>query len=161
MMRFRSLVSSIILTFICLEGTMAADPLVLGHGNGLFKVGALIEQDDFENLDNWVVQIEEREELPAPHVEARDGTLDCLLPGRGCTLWFKKKLKTRVTITYDVLCPTPDPAIKGVEPRDINNFWLATDLSDPDKGLFDSDNYTGDFGTVSYTHLTLPTIRLV
>ena len=49
------------------------------------------------------------------------------------------------TITYDVLCPTHEPAIKGVQPRDINNFWMATDPDDPDRGLFDSKRYTGKF----------------
>ncbi len=128
--------------------TMAeTGPLVLGHGVGRFKVGRLLARDDFENLENWVVQIQDRSGFAPPNVEARDHSLDCLLPGRGCTVWFKKKLKTRVTITYEVLCPTPTPAIKGVQPRDINNFWMATDPVDPDQGLFDSARYTGAFGS--------------
>jgi hypothetical protein len=58
-----------------------------------------------------------------------------------------------VSITYDVICPTPDPAIEGVQPRDINNFWLATDVGDDsDKGLFDSERYTGDFGSYNKMH---------
>ena len=69
----------------------AANPLVLGHGVGLFKVGPLLAEDNFENLDNWVVQIQDRSGYPAPKVEARDGSLRCLLPGRGCTMWYKKK----------------------------------------------------------------------
>ena len=85
----------------------AANPLVLGHGVGLFKVGPLLAQDDFENLENWVVQIQQRSGFKPAHVEARDHSLDCLVPGRGCTVWFKKKLPTRVTIVYNVLCPTP------------------------------------------------------
>ena len=127
--------------------TSGEGPLVRGHGVGLFKVGPLLAQDDFENLDNWVVQVEERSGFGPPHVEARDNSLDCLLPGRGCTVWFKKKLPTRVTITYNVLCPTPKPAIKGVQPRDVNNFWMATDPDDPDRGLFDSERYTGKFSS--------------
>ena len=123
-------------------------PLVLGRGVGLFKIGALIAQDDFENLDNWVVQIQDRPEFPPAKVEARDNALDGLVPGRGCTAWFKQKLSTGVTITYDVLCPTPDPAIEGVQPRDINNFWMASDAGgDLDMGLFDSKRYTGKFNS--------------
>ena len=53
-----------------------------------------------------------------------------------------------MAITYDVLCPTPEPAIKGLQPRDINNFWMATDPIDPDQGLFDSKQYTGKFSIV-------------
>ena len=67
-------------------------------------------------------------------------------------MWFKKKLTTRLTITYNVLCPTPRPAIKGIQPRDINNFWLATDPVDPDRGLFDSDRYTGKFSSYDKMH---------
>ena len=77
----------------------------MGHGVGLFKIGALLVEDDFEDLDDWVVQLLERSGFPAAIVEARDSALNCLVPGRGCTVWFKQKLPTRVTITYDVLCP--------------------------------------------------------
>ena len=123
-------------------------PHVLGRGVGLFKIGALIAKDDFENLDNWVVQIQDRPRFPPAKVVARENALDALLPGRGCTVWFKQKLSTGVTITYDVLCPTPDPAIEGVQPRDINNFWMASDAGgDLDMGLFDSKRYTGKFNS--------------
>ncbi len=124
-----------------------ASPLVVGHGVGLFKVGPVLAQDHFENLDNWVVQIQTRTGFSPAHVESRDHSMDCLLPGRGCTVWFKQKLQTRVAITYDVLCPTPKSAIKGVEPRDINNFWMATDPLGLDQELFDSTRYTGKFGS--------------
>ena len=85
-----------------------------------------------------VAQIQERSGFAPAKVVARERSLDCLLPGRGCTVWFKQKLPARVAITYDVLCPTPKPAIKGLQPRDINNFWMATDPIDRDQGLFDS-----------------------
>lgn len=122
-----------------------AKPLVLGRGVGLFKVGPLLARDEFDDLRNWVVQIEPKSGFHQPHVEARNQTLDCLLPGRGCTVWFKQKLKTRLTITYEVLCPTPNPPVEGVQVRDINNFWLASDPLDPELGLFDSNRYTGKF----------------
>ena len=67
------------------------------------------------------------------------------VPGRGCTIWYRKKLMTRLTITYEVLCPAPKKPIKGLQPRDINNFWLASDPVDPDQGLFDAIRYTGAF----------------
>ena len=103
----------------------------------------LLARDDFENLNNWVVQIQTRSGFAPAKVVARDHSLDCLLPGRGCTVWFKQKLPTRVAITYDVLCPTPKPAIKGIQPRDINNFWMATDPLDRDQGLFDFEPVHG------------------
>ena len=52
-----------------------------------------------------------------------------------------------MTINYNVLCPTSELAIKGVKPRDINNFWMATDALDSDKGLFDSTRYVGKFNS--------------
>jgi hypothetical protein len=122
-------------------------PLVLGHGLNRFKIGELIAEDDFENLDNWVVQIQTQPDFPPAKVLAKNNTLDCLVPGRGCTAWFKQKFPTRVTITYNVLCPTPAPAIRGVQPRDINNFWMATDALDRDQGLFDSARYVGKFNS--------------
>jgi hypothetical protein len=126
--------------------------MVLGHGVGLFKVGSQLKLDDFENLENWVVQVQQRSGSEPARVEARDHSLDCLVPGRGCTVWFKQKLPGRVTITYDVLCPTQEPAIKGVEPRDINNFWMSADPVDPDQGLFDSARYTGAFKSYDKMH---------
>ena len=128
------------------------DPVVIGHGVGLFKIGRLLAQDNFENLENWVVQVQERKGYGPARVEARNHSLDCFLPGRGCTVWFKKKLQTRVTITYDVLCPSHAPAKKGLQPRDINNFWMATDPEDREKGLFDSTKYTGAFKTYDQMH---------
>jgi hypothetical protein len=129
-----------------------AGPLVLGQGVGRFKVGPLLARDDFEDLKKWVVQIQQQSGYAPADVAARDHTLDCLVPGRGCTMWFKQKLSTRVAITYDVLCPTQKPAINGVQPRDINNFWMATDPVDPNQGLFDSVRYTGAFSSYDKIH---------
>ena len=122
-----------------------SSPVVIGDGVGLFKIGLLLHEDHFANLTNWVIQVQERSGFAPAEVEARDHSLDCVVPGRGCTVWFKLKLHTRVTITYDVLCPTPKPAIKGLQPRDLNNFWMATDPVDPVNGLFDPSRYAGPF----------------
>lgn len=127
-------------------------PLVLGKGVGRFRVGSQLMQDDFENLEHWVIQIQERSGFEPAIVEAKDNALNCLVPGRGCTVWYKQKIPTRVAITYNVLCPTPEPAIKGVEPRDINNFWMAGDPEDPDQGLFDSARYSGNFRSYDRIH---------
>lgn len=155
-MRNRAILSSLmVLSILCSDvpaQTSSKPPLVLGHGVGLFKVGPLLAHDDFENLKNWVVQIQQKSGFVPARVEAKNHSLNCFVPGRGCTVWFRKKLPTRVTITYDVICPTPEPAIKGVQPRDINNFWMATDPTDPDQGLFDSTRYTGAFKTYDRMH---------
>lgn len=134
-------------------GLVAEDgPTVLGHAVGLFQIGSLMADDDFGNLDNWNVQIQQRSGYPAANVVAREHSLDCLVPGRGRTIWFKEKLPTRIAITYDVLCPTPKPAIKGVQPRDINSFWMASDPAEPNESLFDSARYSGAFGSYDKIH---------
>ncbi|TWT67382.1 DUF6250 domain-containing protein [Allorhodopirellula solitaria] len=135
------------------NGVHAEDgPVVLGHGEGLFRVGSLLAEDDFENLDRWDVQIQQRSGYPPAKVVTRENSLDCLVPGRGCTAWFKQKFDTRVVITYEVICPTPQPEMKGVQPRDINNFWMATDPSNVATGLFDADRYTGKFSSYDKIH---------
>ena len=129
-----------------------AGPLVLGRGVGLFKIGRLLVKDDFDDLQNWVIQVQERSGFPEARIRVRDHKLDCLVPGRGCTVWNTRKFPTRIAITYHVLCPTADPPIQGVQPRDINNFWLATDPDAPDRGLFDSNRYTGKFSSYDKMH---------
>lgn len=128
------------------------EPVVLGHGHGRFRIGAQLVQDDFANLDNWVVQIQKRSGFPTATVVAKEHSLDCRLPGCGCTVWFRKKLPTRVAINYNVLCPTPGSETRGLQPRDINNFWMATDPLDHDQGLFDSSRYTGKFSSYDRIH---------
>jgi len=134
------------------QDSLGQEPAVLGHGVGLFKVGELLLADDFETLDNWVVQLQDRSGPVPAKVRVKDNQLDCFVPGRGCTVWFKEKLKTGITITYDVLCPTSNQAIEGLRPRDINNFWMCSDPVDRDQGLFDSTRFTGSFKTYDKMH---------
>ncbi|MEN8870200.1 MAG: right-handed parallel beta-helix repeat-containing protein [Akkermansiaceae bacterium] len=147
LIRFLSLLLFLTGTPLCAE-----EPLILGKGVERFKVGPLIYQDDFKNLDRWVVQIENKDGFPAPQIQTKSGTLDCLLPGRGCTIWFKEKLKTHLSISYEVICPSPPEGMKGIEVKDVNNFWLANDPLDPDKGLFNHKRYNGNF--TSYNKMT-------
>jgi len=146
-----SFISPVALVLFWLSPSLfAAEPLVLGKAQNRFEIGNLIAQDDFQSLANWNVQVQERDGFEPARIEAKDGWLDCFLPGRGASIWFQEKLKTRVTITYEVVCPEPSPAVKGISPRDINNFWLA---SDPEgKDLFDKTRYTGKFSTYDKIH---------
>lgn len=150
-MSFLSGVSTVFLALHLLAPSLfAAEPLVLGKAKDRLEVGKLLTRDDFENLANWEVQVQEREGFERARVEVKDGWLDCFLPGRGATIWFKDRLKTRVVITYEVVCPEPAPAVKGVSPRDINNFWLASDPGGGD--LFEDARYTGKFSTYDKIH---------
>lgn len=121
------------------------DVHVLGRGGDRFEVGAVLHQEKFENLDQWVVQVHELKGVPEAKVEVKEGVLDCMIPGRGCTIWFKKKLKTRTAITYEVVCPEPKEGVPGLAVKDVNHFWLATDPKDSKEGLFDSERYNGEF----------------
>lgn len=122
-------------------------PEVLGKGLERFEIGKVLHQDDFDNLDRWVVQVEERDGFPLVLVEAKNQTLDCCVPGRGCTIWFKEKLKNRLAITYEVVCPESQDGVRGLQPKDVNNFWLASDPADPAEGLFDASRYDGGFNS--------------
>ena len=73
-------------------------PLVLGKAKERFGIGPLLHQDDFKNLEDWIVQLEENEAEGKPSVRAHNNTLDCLLPGRGCTIWFKTVSYTHLTL---------------------------------------------------------------
>ena len=127
-------------------------PVVLGRGVGLFEVGGVLESDDFKDLDDWVVQLEDKGDAGKAKVEAREGKLDCFVPGVGCTVWFKKKLKTRTAITYEVVCPAPASESRDLAPSDLNQFWMATDPADAGRGLFDAERYDGGFGSYDKMH---------
>ena len=130
------------------KGIAQTEPVVLGRAVERLQVGKLLHRDDFDSLERWVVQIEEKDGFPEPKVAIENGTLDCRLPGRGCTIWYKQKLKNRLAITYEVVCPKLEAGSKSFLPRDVNNFWLASDPVDPVSGLFDAERYAGDF--ISY-----------
>ena len=148
--RASRLLAIVLLAFLSVGSSRASTaPVVLGKGTGLFEIGPELASDNFENLDNWVVQIQPGDNAPEPSVKVTDNTLDCYLPGRGCTIWFRQMLKTRVSISYDVLCPTPKDLVKNLLPRDINNFWMA---QDPGGNLFDSKRFTGSFRTYHKMH---------
>lgn len=120
--------------------SVVAQPVVLGKGAGLFQVGDLLAEDDFKDLEKWVVQLEERK--GAASVQAKDGTLDCIVPDRGCTVWFREKLKTRVAMTYEVICPGAKDSDKGMQASDLNCFWMA---NYPEGQLFDRKKFSGKF----------------
>ncbi|MGE9270068.1 MAG: DUF6250 domain-containing protein, partial [Verrucomicrobiales bacterium] len=128
---------------------MAQDepPHILGRGVGRFEVGKLLEEESFEDLERWAVQVEAKEGAAEAKISVDRGSLDCYVPGRGCTIWFRRLMSTRVAICYDVVCPTPEKSGPGMMPRDLNHFWMATDPEGPAEGLFDSDRYDGSFGS--------------
>lgn len=124
-------------------------PVVKGIGKGLFEVGSLLHEDDFSDLDQWVVQVQPKNaDVPDPRVEAKDNRLEVFVPARGATVWFKPHLSGPVAIVYQVRAPEM-PDTPGIVPRDVNNFWhmrVPGGEGEPD-ALFDERRYNGDFGT--------------
>jgi len=115
-MTSRTLSTAFAVSVTLTGSAFAEDPLVLGKGKGLFNVGPLLFEDEFKNLDDWVVQLDQGEGFPKSEVAAKEGTLDCLVPGSGCTVWFKEKLQTRIVISYDVLCLSSEDPVKTLAP---------------------------------------------
>ncbi|MFO7901665.1 MAG: DUF6250 domain-containing protein [Planctomycetota bacterium] len=123
---------------------VAPKPVVLAAGEDLFKIGPLLHEDRFENLDRWSVQVESTDaDVPEARIRAADHKLDAFVPGRGATIWFKPKLEGAVAIVYQVRCPK-SPETPGVVPRDVNNFWHMS--AKPD-ALLRRNRFTGGFGS--------------
>jgi hypothetical protein len=117
---------------------------VLGYGRGQFEIGELLYASNFGDSYRWDVQIQPKEGFAPAMTQFVDNQLSVFVPGRGCTVWLKQKIKGPVTIVYNVVCPSASTSVEGVQARDINNFWMA---NDPviDGGLFDEDRYSGAF----------------
>lgn len=123
-----------------------ANPVVIGYGEGLFRIGKLLYRNDFKTLDDWIVQIQQSDAETKPKVEAMGGTLHVLMPGRGATIWNRRKFSGPIMIVYNIKAPTEHIDKEGIRVRDINCFWMA---SGPDRpgDVLNSDRYTGAFGT--------------
>ncbi|PXA03513.1 hypothetical protein DDZ13_11045 [Coraliomargarita sinensis] len=99
---------------------------------------SLLYQDGFEgDLSQWVV-----EQRPIGATRIRDGKLDILAP-KGCTVWFKSKLKGSVAIEYTATMVDQGGPHDRVS--DLNCFWMAIDPEHPDD-LFAGKARNGDFG---------------
>ncbi len=119
-------------------------PVIKGYGDGLFEVGELIYNTDFESDEEWHLQMEETEAAAVPRVDYRNGFLDMLMPGRGATIWNKKKFSGNIAITYKVKAPSTYVNELSVVVRDINAFWHASHPGNPED-IFNAGQYDGSF----------------
>ncbi|SMO53862.1 DUF6250 domain-containing protein [Gracilimonas mengyeensis] len=119
-------------------------PAVKGYGEGLFEVGELIYQNNFESENDWLIQVEDTEAPSEPRIDFFNGYLEVLLPGRGATVWNRNEFSGNIAITYKVKAPSTYVNELGVVVRDMNTFWHATHPGNP-MALFDADKYTGAF----------------
>jgi hypothetical protein len=98
----------------------------------------VIYQDDFEgDLSNWVV-----EQMPGGSVRANSGKLE-IDDAKGCTVWFREKLKGPVMIEYEATIIKKDgPHDRG---SDLNCFWMAQDPKHYDNLFAGSEQRGGKF----------------
>ena len=134
------------------EPTTPLRPVVAGYGVESFTVGEQLYATDFDDPENWDIQLQERADSPLKGRFAfADGMLDIYAPNTGCTAWLKRDFEGPLAIVYRFRCPKETQRDEGISPRDANNFWMASD-PDPKGSLFDRTRYTGDFGDYSRMH---------
>ena len=91
----------------------------------------LIYSDDFEtDLSNWVI-----EQGQGGTAEIIDGKLD-IADEKGCTIWFKHKLKSPVMIEYEATMV--DKGGRRDRVSDLNCFWMAIDPEHPEDIFVDT-----------------------
>lgn len=102
-------------------------PLVLGYGNDAFTIGEELYSTDFNDKDNWVIQVSTDNTDYEERIKIKDGILDLYMPKRGCTAWLNKNFSGPIAITYQVRCPVETKDDDGILVTDINNFWNCSD----------------------------------
>lgn len=98
----------------------------------------LIASDNFSSdLNNWVV-----EQRPGGTTSLVDGKMD-INDSTGCTVWFNKKFEGNILIEYDAMVIENDGPNDRVS--DLNCFWMATDINNPNDFFANSENRNGKF----------------
>jgi hypothetical protein len=83
---------------------------------------ALLHQDEFHSLDNWVLEAEQPARVSVVRIGGI-GVLDIDTPA-GLTLWFKPKLSAPVQIEFDATAVAAGGP--NDEVSDLNVFWMAS-----------------------------------
>ncbi|MBC9889271.1 MAG: hypothetical protein F7B06_05350 [Opitutae bacterium] len=126
-------------------------PLVIGYGESVFSIGEILYSSQFEDPQNWTLQIQTSDSSTIESAAFVNGILDLYMPDRGCTAWLNRAFEGPIAVVYDVYCPEETLKDKGIHARDINNFWHATHPS-LSGNLFDSSLYTGKFTSYHKMH---------
>ncbi len=105
----------------------------------------IIYKDVLNNSENWIV-----EQQPKGASIFTNNTLE-VLDAKGCTIWFKNKLKGNIKIQYEITIIDEDGLYDRVS--DMNCFWMANDPKNPTDFFEDSKNRAGRFP--NYHHLKL------
>ena len=106
---------------------------------------SIIYNDVLNDSKNWIV-----EQQPKGKAVFKNKTLE-VIDAKGCTVWFKNKLKGNIKIQYDITIINEGGLYDRVS--DMNCFWMANDPKNPDDFFKDSKNRAGHFP--NYHHLKL------
>lgn len=110
---------------------------------GVNEVKKLSYLDDFEGSENqWIVEFENSAQSSIKTVNSK---LE-ISSAAGGTIWFKKKLKGNVMISYSVIIVDAGGPTDRVS--DLNAFWMASNPND--QNLFKQD---GKFSSYDDLHL--------
>ena len=102
------------------------------------RSGTLLFLDDFtRGLERWSVELEK-----GGVVEAKGGILSLDVPA-GCTVWFRRELRSPVTIEYDATMISRGGPNDRVS--DLNCFWMARDAKVKRSGKFADYNTLGGY----------------
>ena len=76
--------------------------------------------DALDSPSAWFV-----EQMPGGQVKIGDGKM-LIHDAKGCTVWFREKLKAPVSISYDAVVRS------SARVSDLNCFWMASDPAHPE-----------------------------
>lgn len=105
----------------------------------------IIYNDVLENGSNWIV-----EQQPNGKLDVANGKME-IIDAKGCTVWFKNKLKGNIKIEYDITIVDNNGPFDRVS--DMNCFWMANDPKNPDDFFKESEQRAGHFP--NYHHMKL------
>ena len=107
---------------------------------------SLMYLDSFElGLENWKV-----EQMPGGTVGLKDGKME-ITDVSGCTVWLNKEFTGPLMITYEAY--VIDEGGPQDRVSDLNCFWMAKDMENPDDFFANSNKRGGKFS--NYDHLRL------
>ena len=123
---FAYLLTAIVFSTIFLVNSSAEDSLLLSEqAKSSSLVKKLIYSDSFDkDLSQWTI-----EQAEGGNTGIKDGQLD-VNDAKGCTIWFKQKLKGSIMIEYEATMI--DQGGKNDRVSDLNCFWMAIDPKNPE-----------------------------
>jgi hypothetical protein len=115
--------------------------LLLAAARMAAEPGALLHADDFTHgLDQWAI-----EQQPGGTVATENGRL-VINDAAGCTVWLRARLTAPVLITYTARVSSAGRV------SDLNCFWMASDLAQPDDLFAPGRGRDGKFASYDTLH---------